>query len=80
MVGGCCGTTPEHIRVVVDKLEGKRDNPTARPQEEPEDTVSSLYTAVPLTQDTGITMIGERTHVPTIWGIAARKISSSVAA
>ncbi|WKD61197.1 Methionine synthase [Corynebacterium ciconiae DSM 44920] len=62
MVGGCCGTTPEHIRVVVDKLEGKRDNPTARPQQEPGDGVSSLYTAVPLTQDTGITMIGERTN------------------
>lgn len=62
MVGGCCGTTPEHIRVVVDRLRDRRDRAKAQPQPAPGDQVSSLYSAVPLTQPTGITMIGERTN------------------
>ncbi|MDO4910697.1 MAG: methionine synthase [Corynebacterium sp.] len=59
MVGGCCGTTPAHITAVRDAV---IDLP--RPERNPikEDNVSSLYTTVPLTQETGITMIGERTN------------------
>ncbi|GGG68136.1 methionine synthase [Corynebacterium pelargi] len=60
MVGGCCGTTPEHISAVRDAVVGKA---TPAPRSTAElDSVSSLYTSVPLTQDTGITMIGERTN------------------
>lgn len=60
MVGGCCGTTPEHIRQLALAV-GKRA-PKAACTQHPEDNVSSLYQSVPLTQDTGITMIGERTN------------------
>ena len=59
MVGGCCGTTPEHIRAVASALRGV--TPAQRKVSE-DDNVSSLYTTMPLTQDTGITMIGERTN------------------
>lgn len=59
MVGGCCGTTPEHIRAVAEALRGVA--PRARTVTG-DDNVSSLYTTMPLTQDTGITIIGERTN------------------
>jgi 5-methyltetrahydrofolate--homocysteine methyltransferase len=59
LVGGCCGTTDEHIRQVVDAV---RDlTPRARrPHSEP--GVSSLYQAVPFAQDASVLMIGERTN------------------
>lgn len=59
MVGGCCGTTPEHIRLLRENLLSLE-----RPQRSPEkeDNISSLYTSIPLTQEIGITMIGERTN------------------
>lgn len=65
MVGGCCGTTPAHISAVRDVIVGTPANPApqqAHRQVKPGDAVSSLYTSVNLTQDTGITMIGERTN------------------
>lgn len=65
MVGGCCGTTPEHIAAVHEAIVGGPSTaPAVRAEREvtPIDEVSSLYSAVPLTQDTGITMIGERTN------------------
>ncbi|MEJ5927269.1 methionine synthase [Corynebacterium sp. H128] len=60
MVGGCCGSTPEHIRQLAAAVAKRAPQPPRLQQ--PEDTVSSLYQSVPLTQDTGITMIGERTN------------------
>lgn len=65
MVGGCCGTTPSHISAVRDAIVGTANVPAAQQaQRNPVvgDAVSSLYTSVNLTQDTGITMIGERTN------------------
>ena len=59
LVGGCCGTTPEHIRAVRDAVV---DTQQAQRTPAMEDNVSSLYATMPLTQDTGITMIGERTN------------------
>lgn len=59
MVGGCCGTTPGHIRMVAEAL---KDTQPAQRNPAGDDNVSSLYTTMPLTQDTGITMIGERTN------------------
>lgn len=59
LVGGCCGTTPEHIRAVRDAVV---DTQQAQRAPAVEDNVSSLYATMPLTQDTGITMIGERTN------------------
>lgn len=59
LVGGCCGTTPEHIRQVAAAV-----RETAKAVREPahEPGVSSLYSAVPFAQDASILMIGERTN------------------
>nr|CAB0751968.1 methionine synthase [Corynebacterium diphtheriae]CAB0866242.1 methionine synthase [Corynebacterium diphtheriae] len=65
MVGGCCGTTPTHIREVRKAVLGDSEHqPALQAERNPDvgDAVSSLYTSVNLTQDTGITMIGERTN------------------
>ncbi|MFC9361107.1 methionine synthase [Rhodococcus sp. NPDC057014] len=59
LVGGCCGTTPEHIRQVAEAVrlvEKAARNPVH------ESGTSSLYTAVPFEQDASILMIGERTN------------------
>ena len=59
VVGGCCGTGPEHIRRVVEVC---RDlSPAARtPVHEPGAT--SIYSHVPFEQDTSFLIIGERTN------------------
>ncbi|MFC3850880.1 methionine synthase [Corynebacterium hansenii] len=68
MVGGCCGTTPEHISEVRDAVIGAGDwadrGAAVRADRDPNpgDDVASLYSTMPLTQDTGITMVGERTN------------------
>jgi 5-methyltetrahydrofolate--homocysteine methyltransferase len=59
LVGGCCSTTPEHIRAVADAVAAVR--PAAR-QPRPEAGVSSLYAPVPFRQDTSVLMVGERTN------------------
>nr|WP_176738335.1 methionine synthase [Micromonospora pallida] len=59
LIGGCCGTTPEHIRVVSERLHGVR--PASRqPVQEP--GVSSIYHNVPFAQDATVLMVGERTN------------------
>jgi 5-methyltetrahydrofolate--homocysteine methyltransferase len=57
VVGGCCGTTPEHIRQVVEALSGRAPAPR-EPVHEP--SLSSLYQSVPLDQDTTYLTVGER--------------------
>lgn len=59
LVGGCCGTTPEHIRQVVERVGGRELAP--RPFR-PLPSASSLYTDVPFRQDTSYLAIGERTN------------------
>jgi 5-methyltetrahydrofolate--homocysteine methyltransferase len=59
LVGGCCGTTPEHLRRVVEAVRG-RPVPARTPQ--PEAAVASLYQAVPFRQDASFLSIGERTN------------------
>jgi len=59
LVGGCCGTTPEHIGLVVERVRG-RALPERQPQQEP--GVASLYQHVPFRQDTAYLSIGERTN------------------
>jgi 5-methyltetrahydrofolate--homocysteine methyltransferase len=59
LVGGCCGTTPEHLRQVVERVRG-RDVVARRPR--PEAGVASLYQHVPFRQDTAYLSIGERTN------------------
>jgi len=59
LVGGCCGTTPEHMSEVVAKIAGHPRRPR-RPRPEP--GVASLYQHVPFRQDTAFLAIGERTN------------------
>ncbi|MBQ1013577.1 methionine synthase, partial [Micromonospora sp. M51] len=59
LVGGCCGTTPEHIQVLSERLHG-----VTAPAREPrhEAGVSSVYHPVPFAQDASVLMVGERTN------------------
>ncbi len=59
LVGGCCGTTPEHLRQVVAAV---RDLRPATRKVRPEPGLASLYAAVPFAQDASVLMIGERTN------------------
>ena len=59
MVGGCCGTTPEHMAEVVRRLRGR---PVAARDPRAEPGVASLYQHVPFRQDTAFLAIGERTN------------------
>ncbi|MGH3423194.1 MAG: methionine synthase [Nocardioidaceae bacterium] len=59
LVGGCCGTTPEHLRQVVERVRG-RDLTSRDPRPEP--GASSLYQHVPFRQDVSYLSIGERTN------------------
>ncbi|MDQ1490774.1 MAG: 5-methyltetrahydrofolate--homocysteine methyltransferase, partial [Actinomycetota bacterium] len=59
IVGGCCGTTPEHLRRVVETVGGRA--PVERhPVVEP--SCSSIYTSVPFVQELSFLGIGERTN------------------
>jgi 5-methyltetrahydrofolate--homocysteine methyltransferase len=59
LVGGCCGTTPDHIRAVRRRLEGVE---RAVRERETEPGVSSIYHHVPFAQDASVLMVGERTN------------------
>src|SRR5579884_2611770 len=59
IVGGCCGTTPEHIAAIAERVAGRA--PGARPEPRPPH-VSSMMTATPLVQDPRPTLVGERVN------------------
>jgi 5-methyltetrahydrofolate--homocysteine methyltransferase len=59
LVGGCCGTTREHIAAVVQAVSSLTPR-QRRPRPDP--GVSSLYAAVPFRQDASVLMVGERTN------------------
>jgi 5-methyltetrahydrofolate--homocysteine methyltransferase len=59
LVGGCCGTTPEHLARVVERVRGRQVAPR-RPRPEP--GAASLYQHVPFRQDASYLSIGERTN------------------
>ena len=59
LVGGCCGTTPEHLSAVVKKVSGKKVH-NRTPDLDP--GASSLYQYVPFRQDKTYLAIGERTN------------------
>ncbi|ONK15590.1 methionine synthase [Streptomyces sp. MP131-18] len=59
LIGGCCGTTPEHLRQVVERV---RDLRPAERDPQPEAGASSLYQTVPFRQDASYLAIGERTN------------------
>ncbi len=59
LVGGCCGTTPEHLRAVVERVGGREVRPREHTNEA---AAASLYQSVPFRQDTSYLSIGERTN------------------
>lgn len=59
LVGGCCGTTPEHLRQLVERVGGQDLRPRSP---RPEPGAASLYQTVPFRQDTSYLAIGERTN------------------
>ncbi|MGW2931522.1 methionine synthase [Streptomyces sp. NPDC001156] len=59
LIGGCCGTTPEHLRQVVERV---RDLAPVERAPQPEPGAASLYQSVPFRQDTSYLAIGERTN------------------
>ena len=59
IVGGCCGTTPAHLRQVVEAMQRitpKRRNPQLIP------AASSIYIQQPYVQDASFLIIGERVN------------------
>jgi 5-methyltetrahydrofolate--homocysteine methyltransferase len=58
LVGGCCGTTPEHIGALVKVVEETRQNPP-RSGGVPK-AVTSLYSPVEYKQDKSFLIVGER--------------------
>jgi 5-methyltetrahydrofolate--homocysteine methyltransferase len=59
IVGGCCGTSPEHIRLVIEKMQGispKQRSARIVP------AASSIYFQQPYTQDSSFLIIGERVN------------------
>ncbi len=60
IVGGCCGTTPEHISAIAERVEGRVAQ--RRPLPDPEVRVSSMMTSIALTQEPAPTLIGERVN------------------
>lgn len=59
LVGGCCGTTPEHLAAVVERVQGRELRPR---NPRPEASAASLYQSVPFRQDKSYLSIGERTN------------------
>jgi 5-methyltetrahydrofolate--homocysteine methyltransferase len=59
IVGGCCGTTPEHIRAIRERVDAH--TPGERP-ERGSIEVSSMMTSTPLVQEPRPTLVGERVN------------------
>jgi 5-methyltetrahydrofolate--homocysteine methyltransferase len=59
VVGGCCGSTPEHIRALAEAV---KDLTPARRDPKPEPGATSMFNAVPFHQDASFLIIGERTN------------------
>jgi 5-methyltetrahydrofolate--homocysteine methyltransferase len=60
LVGGCCGTTPDHVRAIVDVTRGQ--SPRQVPARRPAPRYSGLE-PFEIGPDTGFVMVGERTNV-----------------
>ncbi|MCC5913148.1 MAG: methionine synthase [Balneolaceae bacterium] len=60
IVGGCCGTTPDHIRAIAE--EAKRHKPRNRPEVKPYLRLSGLEPLV-VRPETNFVNVGERTNV-----------------
>ena len=59
VIGGCCGTTPEHMHAVVERC---RDLVPAQRSAVSEPGATSIYSAVSFQQDTSFLVVGVRTN------------------
>ncbi|HZB46528.1 MAG TPA: homocysteine S-methyltransferase family protein, partial [Pyrinomonadaceae bacterium] len=59
VVGGCCGTTPEHLRMVVERLWGRAPKPREGALTP---ACSSIYFQQPYVQDASFLVVGERVN------------------
>ena len=59
IIGGCCGTTPDHIRVLASRMGELKASPRQRMAER---SASSLYQSVALHQEPAPLIVGERTN------------------
>ncbi len=59
LLGGCCGTTPEHIRAIAQMARGRRPRVPAAPRR----SVYSGIEVVEAAEDTRPLLVGERTNV-----------------
>ena len=62
IVGGCCGTTPEHLKAVVDAVAGVEP---AKRHVKPTAAASSAYTSVPLDLDPKPLIVAEEMNTTT---------------
>ncbi len=65
IVGGCCGTTPEHIRQLAEAVESRRKSgkkPRAVGAAVTPPGCSSLYSTAEFRQDNSFLIVGERTN------------------
>src|SRR4029077_16149633 len=60
LVGGCCGTTPDHIRAIADAV---RDLPPRRPATPEHLTRLSVLETLTIRPESTFIMVGERTNV-----------------
>jgi 5-methyltetrahydrofolate--homocysteine methyltransferase len=60
IVGGCCGTTPAHIKAIADTM---RNYPPRKPAEPPRRSRYSGLEMLEIRPETSFTIIGERTNV-----------------
>src|SRR3954470_19685629 len=60
VVGGCCGTTPEHVRQITAAVEGVAPRPVSEPRGA---SRFSGLEPLELREDSNFTMIGERTNI-----------------
>ncbi|SMC09227.1 methionine synthase [Nitratiruptor tergarcus] len=59
LLGGCCGTTPQHIKALVDSVEGKKPLP---PKGKQPRSIASLFEARTLMQNPPPFLMGERSN------------------
>ncbi|MCU1363716.1 MAG: methionine synthase [Acidimicrobiaceae bacterium] len=59
VVGGCCGTTPEHLSRVIEEI---RPLSAAKRTPNLEPAVASIYSSVNYQQDRSVLLVGERTN------------------
>ncbi len=63
IVGGCCGTTPDHIRAIADTCATVRPRPRPSQADRPAHTVLSGLETLTIRPDSNFIMVGERTNV-----------------